>query len=1417
MDHTDKEPIAKYVSLVRKVRKKTETAVTQSMQGLVESLASGDPGAGHKESELLARIWTHGSQQGDILKDDKLQVLAGVRGEAAYEYWHRMLFTRFLMAKGLMKLPSGDGRLREASLNRQMPQGQGGQTIGWEMAVRLAARMLPQIIRSESPFLRLTISPLFKDQIFSAMEQFPQELFKDIGILGLFYQSWSVGERAGSVLPKDAAGKARTSAEWFRAATQVSTSPIAAGFLLDNTLGAWWAARRLGDDDRKTAKSEALLRGYLSADGTELPTLRFTQEEGVWTPAAGTFESWPDELSELKVMDPCCGAGTFLVALFRMLVPMRMKLEGLKAPEAVDAVLRENVHGLDVDRRCVDLAKFALTFAAWTFPGGGGCRELPELNVACSGLPVNSLEEEWRGLAEENAGLETALKEMHAQFKDASLLGSLIDPEAAFERAGVSGCGWKDVFPLLDKALAIGTSGYSGERSVWAKETAKAGSLLSRRYALVVANLPVYCLEGKSDELKDCFFRRYPDAEGELAPSFVERIANFRSECGTAAIVLPNVFFAPVPYAKFMLNMLNRNKWHIVAKLGDAEENYYTDSGLNAAMAIFSRGKLPDGASEVSGVDVSGASCAVQDPERVNVLNVKDCLVGNKKGNIITGKINNLSYAELLDAFVGKAPLLKFNQLEETIFGYHKSFKKKQEELSSDPEFFKLSERSEPSEPSERSELSELSEFSELFELSEGSQHAVLHAESARFEHAVAYTGIDTGDDKRFTRYFWERPSVDSGWRLYHELSTYSIFSKPLYSALYSGRMKIINWKNAGLDMLNPGRSNKNLGAKGVVLSNIYEFKATLYTGELYSDKSLSICPIDKCNLPALWCYLSSLEYKHVREDALSIIEEAKGRDKFIPFDPDRWTVEAGLKFPNGLPGPYSDDPTQWLFHGHPFGSVVWDDQLKRTVPGPRRLDKSVLHVAVARLLGYRWPAELDETMELCGEQRELVSRCEALSAPGLVAENGIVCIPAVAGEAEAADRLKAILAASYGDGFSDEVVSSLLKSVGFENGGLQAWLRDGFFKEHCVAFENRPFIWQIGDGRPDGFSALINYHKLSCQLLSTLNDVYIAGWVKLQEIGISNKEPGAKARQESAKGLMKRINFIMHGDAPLDVFVRWKTFDEQPTSFCPDVDDGVRVNIRPFAIPYVWVGIKKSSGILRDKVNLDWNSDEGDFPPTSEPWNTLFKGERVNRHHLTIKEKAENNKEKNKTEDENSANSENSKTSASPASPKKPASPANPKKTASPADPKKTASPASPKKPASPADPKKPASPADPRKTASPADPRKTASPADPRKPASPADPRKPASPADPKKPASPADPKKPASPADPKKPASPADPKNSASPADSNNSKNSKNLKYFKNFKNFKKFKKNKKNKQNVENVKSEQNVKSVKSVET
>ena len=60
-------------------------------------------------------------------------------------------------------------------------------------------------------------------------------------------------------------------------------------------------------------------------------------------------------------------------------------------------------------------------------------------------------------------------------------------------------------------------------------------------------------------------------------------------------------------------------------------------------------------------------------------------------------------------------------------------------------------------------------------------------------------------------------------------------------------------------------------------------------------------------------------------------------------------------------------------------------------------------------------------------------------------------------------------------------------------------------------------------------------------------------------------------------------------------------------------------MNIRPFMLAQD-MG-KKGAGLLRSKPNIKWEKDRG-TDVSSAPWFEVFKGDRINDHHLTLAEK---------------------------------------------------------------------------------------------------------------------------------------------------------------------------------------------------
>jgi hypothetical protein len=308
-----------------------------------------------------------------------------------------------------------------------------------------------------------------------------------------------------------------------------------------------------------------------------------------------------------------------------------------------------------------------------------------------------------------------------------------------------------------------------------------------------------------------------------------------------------------------------------------------------------------------------------------------------------------------------------------------------------------------------------------------------------------------------------------------------------------------------------------------------------------------------------------------------------------VPFSLENWHGPALQQYPNGLPEPYSDDPTQWLFKGHPAGST------------------DPLQVALARLLGYRWPDQEPDSLDT------------------LVDSDGIVPVPSVRGEAPAAERLREVLRNAFGCNWSASLEHKLLAEAGASSGTtLNDWLRNSFFEQHCKRFHHRPFVWHVWDGRKDGFSCLVNYHKLTRKLLDNLTHSYVQDWINLQAADARSGKPGADLRLADAQVLQEKLKLILAGEPPHDIFVRWKPLSEQPIGWNPDLNDGVRMNIRPFV----------KAGILRKPPNIKWTKDRGNEPqrPQEEyPWfwkDGKFVGDRVNDIHLTNARKQDARKE---------------------------------------------------------------------------------------------------------------------------------------------------------------------------------------------
>ena len=1061
---------------------------------------------------LRRRLRAHGRALGDTKTEHGAQNLQHLVWETAYEHWHRMLFARFLAENGLLMWQAGAAvslQDCQALVQEADPALHLGSKTHWELAGKLAARMLPQVFKPQNPVFDLVLAPEHQRGLEQLLAALPAAVFQASDSLGWVYQFWQA-KRKDEVN----ASEVKIGADELPAVTQLFTEPYMVDFLLHNSLGGWWQTRHPG-----------------KACPVPLHYLR-TLPDG--SPAVGTLAGWPDRLDSFKLLDPCCGSGHFLVAAFLLLVPMRIAAEGLSAMDAVDAVLANNLHGLEIDPRCVEIAVFALALAAWRFPDENGNplgvrADMPAPQIACCGLKVAAKPQDWMALVPDAAPNAEYLRQelglLHACFAQAPLLGSLLNPEHSLRNDLVTSS-YDTLRELLGRALAterpITLWGQASELqddswdlALTAKGLLDAARLLDDRYHLVLTNVP-YLARGKQhDALKSYCATHYPDARNDLANVFLERCLQLSrvDGAGVVQIVMPQNWLFLTSYKKQRESLLQRVQWNLLARLGEGGFDSAQAAGAFIVLLTQTHAPAPAGF-ELRGVDAS----ADKSPEQKAVLLRQGPLVSVSQQGQLGNPDGRIAF-ELLKSL-------------ETLNAYGR-----------------------------------------------------------------VYQGIGTSDASRFIQKFWEDLYVGNGWVYYQMAPESDISLSGFHSRLY--------WCDGGGPLIEVCQKDAQFRGKsawkkrGISLAVTRDVYRGEYFGNHFDCTFGALVALNEDHLAAIYAYAISNEFvPNVRriDQALSITETSFGK---VPFDLAHWQQVAAQRYPNGLPKPYSDDPTQWLFHGHP---------LPATDP---------LQVAVARLLGYRWPAELDANMDLSDAARQSVAHSATLAHHADT--DGIVCLPSVRGEAPAHERLLNLLLAAWESvhpgSWKPSTLEKLLADVGCAGFGLERWLRNHFFEQHTRRFHHRPFIWHVWDGLPDGFAALLNYHQLDTRKLERLIHTYLGDWISKQETAVRKGIDAAPTRLAAAQNLKRRLESIHQGEPPYDIFVRWKPLSDQPLGWNPDLNDGVRLNIRPFMQAEVLRHNKKP------KLNITWDKDRGKDVENA-PWFHRFRGERINDHHLSLAEK---------------------------------------------------------------------------------------------------------------------------------------------------------------------------------------------------
>lgn len=202
---------------------------------------------------------------------------------------------------------------------------------------------------------------------------------------------------------------------------------------------------------------------------------------------------------------------------------------------------------------------------------------------------------------------------------------------------------------------------------------------------------------------------------------------------------------------------------------------------------------------------------------------------------------------------------------------------------------------------------------------------------------------------------------------------------------------------------------------------------------------------------------------------------------------------------------------------------------------------------------------------------------------------DGLVPFAPLSGETSLLDRVHEELAALFpGQDVNQveiEIANELKRSVkGYRPAAsIGAWLENVYFYYHAALYRKRPIVWHVASSQGTGrfaFGALCHYHRFDANRMAKLRGGYLRDAIETfrREAALAGREGRAderielQARLEEAQALDGKLQAVQEGhcegpeggDWDYRILTPWKSADERPKGWNPDVDDGVKVNIAP-------------------------------------------------------------------------------------------------------------------------------------------------------------------------------------------------------------------------------------------------------------
>lgn len=385
--------------------------------------------------------------------------------------------------------------------------------------------ILPNLFEKTNDYFDLLLNISFINEngiIRKLIDEIPEEYFENVEIIGWLYQFY-ISER------KDAVNNALKSKPIQKkdipAATQLFTPDWIVKYMVDNSLGRYWIERN----------DESHLKENLQYFFEEA-----NQDEDVQE-ICSQLRSNHISIENLKFFDPCMGSAHILVYAFDIFMNIYKEL-GYLERDIPELILKNNLYGLDIDKRAYQLAYFALMMKGRKYD-----RRLFKKDISLNIFPLidgNLSDSTLQYIKNNYFEIYDDIIYLKDIFKNASEFGSLIQVKTIdFDKI------YKIIYELLEdgkKTLIDYNIKNEIENNII--PLINQAKILSLKYESVVTNPPY--LNKFDKQLKEFSKKYYKDYSKDLFSMFIYRNFDFCKEDGYTAFMTPMVWMFIKNYEK---------------------------------------------------------------------------------------------------------------------------------------------------------------------------------------------------------------------------------------------------------------------------------------------------------------------------------------------------------------------------------------------------------------------------------------------------------------------------------------------------------------------------------------------------------------------------------------------------------------------------------------------------------------------------------------------------------------------------------------------------------------------------------------------------------------------------------------------------------------------------------------------------